>query len=323
MRPRAVLVGCCRVLAVVLGMACFAPPVAGATQPSSPTCRTPAAPVLVATIPWASVRRSSGSAESWADPASFMVDGDGSVTILSPGLARLQSFRAGRLTASTSLPEEGWFEDFARSGERMTLLARAGAQGGVFELTAAGALRRVAPLPTAQIPQPSLITALEQLADGTWFIVDDAYAVSATAAAETVHPGTFWDDHGALRAVVEGGALRIEETPTAGGPPTVSARATIRDGRATVHIVTRLTDGRIAALVAVEHEQTAATRPPAVSAALLTWTAGVSTPCAAAIPWDARGVPPFEPLRRARAMADRVTFWRATRRGVELYSLSP
>lgn len=299
---------------------------ASAGPPGKGGCQKPLASKRIVLSPWGSVRRLQGGAQSWADPSSFAIGPDGSVTILSPDAARLLVFRPDGQVVTVFLPEDSSFEDLVSHKGEMLLLSRAGSRRGVFQLEQDGSIGRVPGWPDEDVPDPGLVTALESWRQDVWAIVEDEYAVrvSGPAAESTdILPGTFPDPGGVLRAMVSDSEITIFSSPVASGAPLELVRWPLRPGLHALHLVARLDDGRILALLSSDGEQRSPEVPPDVTGLLLTGMPGQSRPCETVIRWDAQGAPPFEPLRRARNTDGRIYYWRASRHGVEIRLLQP
>lgn len=289
-------------------------------------CDSPLEPGRFAFAPWSSVRAKGGGADAWADPSSFDIGSDGSVTVLSPGLARLSLFRNGQRLAVTALPADSSFEDLLSLDGETLLLSRTGVRRGVFRLLQDGSVRPVVGWPDEDIPDAGSVTALEGWEDGWWAVVGDEYAVQlsgpATGPAATM-AGTARAPGGALRAVLGDGEVAIHVSPRSGGASRELVRWPLSPGLHALHLAAQLDDGRILVLLSAEAEQRFPDVAPDVTGLLLTGAAGQTQPCATVVPWDTRGAPPFEPLRRARLVQGGVYYWRATRRGVETRFLQP
>jgi hypothetical protein len=208
---------------------------AGCSKNERPADRTLQAPppevVTIVEAGWGSGQGQLGAARpeegSPEGPKSFVVDAAGRVHVLDQVNQRIQSFDSGKASGVIALPDRP-FEDIELDAGGFLLL-------DLFEtpsivgLGLDGNVSGQLAIPTEEIPEPGLVTALDKRASGIWLEVEDELLVqvadaSGTAVEPSVVPGQLVVGEQVFRALLDSDKrLEIHRQATGDGAPELFA----------------------------------------------------------------------------------------------------
>lgn len=138
-------------------------------------------------------------------PRSFAVDAGGTLHVLDQENGRIQKFASGQSAGSVDLPPRP-FDDVVLGGSSGYALLDVHSEPAIVFVDASGAIERELPFAMADIDEPSMITALERMADGYYVEVGDEYLVHvADASGKAIEPGVIPG-----QAIVGGKAIKVD-----------------------------------------------------------------------------------------------------------------
>lgn len=267
--------------------------------------------------------RTSADESSPEGPKSFVVDADGVVHVLDQVNGRIQSFEAGKPAGSVTLPARP-FEDIELDAGGFLLLDlyQSPAIVGVgSDGTVAGEL----PLPSEEIPEPGMVTALSKNETGMWVEVEAEYLVQVGDAHGTpvdpdVVPGQLVDGSAVFRMRVEAGTFTVHRQD---GPDATPAKlASIELGHVVrgPSVLGKAGSG-LHVMTLLEHAQSDPSKPPLQEHVLVKLSASGDELGRHALP---ASTGPLEVFRSVRRGADgNFYLMKTSDAGVEIVKVTP